>query len=272
MDIVAQLNTTADYIKKQTDINPEYGIVLGSGLGAFADQLEDKTVISYDDIPGFFKTSVHGHAGELVIGKIGNKSVAVLKGRVHAYEGHSANEVVFPIRFLANLGVSSIVLTNASGGINKSYHPGQLVLIKDHINLSGINPLIGPNNDELGKRFPDMTYTYTPELRAKAIEIAKSIGFELKEGVYAGVMGPTYETPAEVKMLGILGADLVGMSTVNEAIAATHMGVNLLGISCVTNMAAGILDEKLSHDDIQEEANKAMVNFIKLLTEFVKQS
>ncbi len=270
MNIVDQLNKTANFIKTKTDINPEVGIVLGSGLGSFADELEDKVVISYDEIPGFFKTSVHGHAGELVIGRIGQRGVAVLKGRVHAYEGHSIDEVVFPVRTLASLGVESIILTNASGGINKSYNPGQLVLIKDHINLSGLNPLVGPNHDSLGSRFPDMTYTWTPQLREKAKEIAKSIGFELSEGVYAGVLGPTYETPAEVRMLSHIGADLVGMSTVNEAIAATHMGINLLGVSCVTNMAAGILEEKLSHDHIQEQANKAMKNFINLLIEFVK--
>ena len=271
-NLLKDLKATSEFIKSKCHHQPKIAITLGSGLGRFAENLTEKIEIPYAEIPGFHGTSVKGHAGSLVFGKLGETEVACMKGRIHAYEGHSIDQVVFPLRVLAHLGVEKVILTNASGGINTSYKPGQLVAIKDHINFSGLNPLLGKNNDELGPRFPDMTYTYNPELREKLIEISKTINYDLEEGVYAGVLGPSYETPAEVRMLRTLGADLVGMSTVNEAIAAHHFGLKVVGVSCVTNMAAGILKEQLSHEDIEKEANKAMEVFIKLISEFIERA
>ena len=265
------LEETKKYILSKCDIKPEIAITLGSGLGRFAESLEDKVEIPYSEIPGFFQTTVQGHAGALIFGKLGGKPIACMKGRIHAYEGHAIDQVVYPVRVLAHLGVKKVILTNASGGINKSYKPGQLVLINDHINLSGLNPLLGPNHSELGVRFPDMTYTYCPELREQMQKAASKQNYELVEGVYSGVLGPSYETPAEVRMLRTLGGDLVGMSTVNEAIAAHHAGLKVVGVSCVTNMAAGILKEQLSHADIEHEANKAMEVFMKLITDFIAE-
>lgn len=271
-DLIKNLTKTTEYIRSKCDLNPKIALTLGSGLGAFADNLEDKVVIPYSEIPGFHQTSVLGHDGALVFGKLGNVEVACMKGRIHAYEGHAIDQVVYPVRVLAHLGVEKLILTNASGGVNTGYRPGQLVLIEDHINLSGLNPLVGKNHDELGPRFPDMTFTYHQELREKMQEIAKSMNYDLVSGVYAGVLGPSYETPAEVKMIRTLGGDLVGMSTVNEAIAAHHAGLKVVGVSCVTNMAAGILKEKLSHHDIEKEANKAMKVFIELISKFIQSN
>jgi purine-nucleoside phosphorylase len=267
---LTEVKASADFIKSKIKETPTIGVVLGSGLGEFANSIENKIEISYGEIPGFHTSTVVGHAGKLVIGQLNGKTVAVMAGRSHAYEGHSVTDVVRPVRVLATLGVKDVILTNASGGINKSFHPGQLVLIKDHINMSGMNPLIGKNDKSVGTRFPDMTFAYSPELREKAHQASSELGYKLEEGVYAGVMGPTYETPAEVRMLGVLGADMVGMSTVNETIAAVHMGVNVLGISCITNMAAGIEKGKLSHSDIKDQAAKAMQTFIDLLKMVIK--
>tara|TARA_R110000868_G_scaffold406929_1_gene687749 strand:+ start:1843 stop:2673 length:831 start_codon:yes stop_codon:yes gene_type:complete len=270
MTLFEKLEEASAYIKKQRDVRPQVGVVLGSGLGAFVDQIQDKVTLAYDDIPHFKQTTVEGHEGRLILGKIGNVEVAVMQGRYHAYEGHHTDQVVFPVRLLARLGIDSIILTNASGGVNESYKSGDLVMITDHINLSGQNPLVGPNIAELGPRFPDMTKAYDPKLQEILMSQAKAQGVDLKKGIYAGVLGPTYETPAEVRMIRILGGDLVGMSTVPESIAANHLGLSVAGVSCVTNMAAGIENVKLQHSDIKEQALKVMQKFSSLLVESIK--
>ena len=244
--------------------SPRLAIVLGSGLGDFADKVEDRIEIKYSEIPHFHKTSVKGHKGRLVCGFINGVEVIVMQGRFHAYEGHSQEIVTLPVRTLGLLGVKTILLTNAAGGINPQYSPGDLVCITDHINLTGKNPLIGINDDEQGERFPDMSNAYNPELNESLYDCAKQLNIDLKSGVYAAVLGPSYETPAEVKMLGILGADLVGMSTFAETISAHHMGMRVCAISCVTNLAAGLSAEKLDHDDVKNVANMAMQKFTDL--------
>ena len=228
------------------------GVVLGSGLGAFADTLDGRTETPYSQIPGWPASTAIGHAGKLIEGCIGETPVIVLAGRAHLYEGYTAAQVVFGIRELAKRGVRSVILTNAAGGINTSYKPGDLVLISDHINLLGANPLTGPNDDSLGPRFPDMSEAYSCEFREIAKAAGAQIGLDLKEGVYAAMPGPSYETPAEIRFLRTIGADLVGMSTVPETIAANHLGMKVLAISCVTNMAAGILPQKLIHTEVLE--------------------
>jgi purine-nucleoside phosphorylase len=244
---------------------PEIAVVLGSGLGAFAEELKDSVAIPYTDIPNFPRSTAIGHAGRLVIGKIGDLTVAAMQGRVHQYEGYSSREAGFPVRVLGRFGVKSLVLTNAAGGINSGYREGALVLLSDHINLQGDNPLNGPNDERLGKRFPDMSEAYSRAYRRLALDAAGELGIELKEGVYAALTGPSYETPAEIRYLRTIGADLVGMSTVPEAIAARHMGMNVLAISCVTNMAAGILDKPLVHEEVLEVGRRVMGQFIALL-------
>lgn len=266
-----KITEAAEYIKKQKNVQPKMGIVLGSGLGAFVDSVEDATVVPYSDIPHFHETTVEGHEGRLILGKVEGKDVIIQQGRLHAYEGLPMQEVVFPVRVMASLGVENLILTNASGGINLNFRAGNLVCIKDHINLMGRNPLIGPNLSELGPRFPDMTKAYHPELRSLIMESAKEIGIELPEGVYAGVLGPTYETPAEIHYLRTIGADMVGMSTVPESIAGNHLGIKVCGVSCITNMAAGIEDEKLDHADIKDTALKVMENFSQLLKGTIKR-
>lgn len=241
------------------------GVVLGSGLGAFADTLDAREETPYSAIPGWPVSTAVGHAGKLVTGRIGDTEVIVLAGRAHLYEGYSAQQVTFGIRELARRGVRNIVLTNAAGGINLKYAPGDLVLISDHINLMGANPLIGPNDDSLGPRFPDMSESYSKEYREIAKKAAGELGLSLNEGIYAALPGPSYETPAEIRYLRIIGADLVGMSTVPEAIAANHMGMKVLGISCVTNMAAGILPQKLVHEDVLETGARVRDTLVKLL-------
>lgn len=266
-----KLNKAAQYIQSINSTKPRIGIVLGSGLGAFVDQIKEKTIIPYNDIPYFKKTTVEGHAGQLVLGKVQGVDVAILQGRFHAYEGLEMEEVVFPIRLLKMLGISTLILTNAAGGVNLNYRPGDLILITDHLNLMGRNPLVGPNNDQFGPRFPDMSHTYNLELNNIMKSVSKGLGYTLKEGVYAGVLGPTYETPAEIKMIRILGGDMVGMSTVPEAIAANHMGLKVCGISCVTNMGAGIVEQTLKHEDIKHEALKAMDHFTALLNHSIEK-
>lgn len=265
MTLFQKLEEAATFIKKARDTTPRVGIVLGSGLGAFVDSIQDKVTLPYDEIPHFKKTTVEGHEGRLILGSVDGIEVAVMQGRYHAYEGHSMDQVVFPVRLLARLGIDSVILTNAAGGVNTSYNAGDLVLITDHINLSGHNPLVGPNIAELGPRFPDMTSAYDHDLRQILNTKAKELSVNLREGVYAGVLGPTYETPAEVRMVRIMGGDLVGMSTVPESIAANHLGLRVAGISCVTNMAAGIENVKLQHEDIKEQALKVMAKFSQLL-------
>lgn len=266
----AKAKEAAQFIKSKSDLVPKVGLVLGSGLGVYAERIEDKTVIDYSEIPHFHKTSVVGHAGKLILGKVDGVNVVAFQGRFHAYEGHELETVCLPVRVMKALGCEIAVLTNASGGINSQYVPGDLVTITDHLNMTGKNPLVGKNDDELGPRFPDMTETYNIELRLLAKKAAGNIGIDLKDGIYTGVMGPTYETPAEIQMYKKLGGDLVGMSTVPEAIAAHHSGLKVLGIACVTNLAAGISKEKLDHADVKDVALKAMEKFSNLLTETVK--
>ena len=238
---------------------------LSNEFGAFGDDLAEAVRIPYAQIPSFPRSTAIGHAGQLVIGKSGDLPVAVLQGRAHLYEGYSPEEVAFPMRVLGRMGVRAVILTNAAGGINLDYGQGALVVVRDHINLQGRNPLVGVNDDRFGPRFPDMTYTYTKRYREITLEEAEKLGIPPCEGVYAGVLGPSFETPAEIRFLRTIGADLVGMSTIPEAIAARHMGMTLLAISCVTNMAAGILDQPLSHEEVLETTGRVMGQFVGLL-------
>ena len=257
--------TAAQSILERTSLRPRIGLVLGSGLGAFADSLTDPTRIPFSEIPAFPRSTALGHAGQLILGKSGTVPVAVMQGRVHLYEGYSAQQVAFPMRVFGRMGIRSVILTNAAGGINLTYQQGALVLIRDHINLQGTNPLVGPNDDRLGLRFPDMTHAYAKDFRAAAKEEAAKLGMTLHEGIYAALLGPSYETPAEINYLRIIGADLVGMSTAFEVIAARHMAIKVLAISCVTNMAAGILDQPLSHQEVMETGERVRSSFEALL-------
>ena len=261
----ARAERAAKFILSKTKLRPQIALVLGSGLGAFADELTDATRIPYEKIPGFPRSTAVGHAGRLVIGKAGNVAVAAMQGRVHFYEGYSEQEVVFPMRVFGRMGIRSAILTNAAGGINLEFKQGALVVIRDHINLQGTNPLIGPNDERFGLRFPDMTTAYWQPYREIALAEAKRQGIEVSEGVYAALSGPSYETPAEIRYLRTIGADLVGMSTVPEVIVARHMGIRVLGISCVTNMAAGILDQPINHLEVLETGERVKGQFIALL-------
>jgi purine-nucleoside phosphorylase len=256
---------TASYILSKSRLRPKIAVVLGSGLGAFADELAAATRIAYEKIPGFPKPTAEGHAGQLVIGKVGDVPVAVMQGRVHFYEGYSIKEVVFPMRVLRQLGIRAAVLTNAAGAINLSFKPGELIVVRDHISLHVANPLIGPNDERFGTRFPDMSEAYDRPFRQIAIAEGEKQGTELKEGVYASLSGPSFETPAEIRYLRAAGADMVGMSTVPEVIVARHMGVRVLGISCMTNMAAGILDQPLTHAEVMETGERVKTQFVALL-------
>jgi len=258
-------DSAAQFILDRTKLRPKIGLVLGSGLGAFADSLSDAARVPFAEIPNFPASTAAGHAGLMVVGNAGSVPVAVMQGRVHCYEGYSAQQVTFPIRVFGRMGIRSVILTNAAGGINFSYSQGALVLIRDHINLQGVNPLTGSNDDRFGVRFPDMTRAYAPEYRAMAREEAEKLKLVLYEGIYAGLLGPSYETPAEIEYLRRIGADLVGMSTVAEVIAARHMNLKVLAISCVTNMAAGILDQPLSHAEVMETGERVKGKFEALL-------
>lgn len=264
-DHFAQADAAAQFILQRIPHRPKIGLVLGSGLGAFADSLHRPTAIPYSEIPTFPQSTAIGHAGRMVIGIAENVPVAAMQGRVHQYEGYSAQQVAFPIRVFARMGIKAVILTNAAGGINLGYSQGALVLIRDHINLQGANPLVGPNDDRIGVRFPDMTEAYSKDYRQIARDEASKLGITLGEGVYAALLGPSYETPAEIEYLRRIGTDLVGMSTVAEVIAARHMGLSVLAISCVTNMAAGILDQPLSHAEVMETGERVRTTFEKLL-------
>jgi purine-nucleoside phosphorylase len=255
----------AKYIVSKVGSRPKIALVLGSGLGAFADDLAGAVRIPYEKIPGFRSSTVEGHAGTLVIGKVGDAPVVAMQGRVHFYEGYSAKEVAFPMRVFKQLGIRAAILTNAAGAINLSYDQGALVVIRDHINLQGTNPLIGPNDARFGPRFPDMTNAYTKKYREIALGEAKRLGLKAHEGVYAALCGPSYETPAEIRYLKAIGADLVGMSTVPEVIVARHMGIRVLGISCVTNMAAGVLDREIDHAEVMQTGERVKAEFMALL-------
>lgn len=253
------------YIRSKTDRQPRIAVVLGSGLGAFADVLSDRIEVPYTEIPGWPASTAVGHAGKLVFGKLGHLDVAVMAGRNHFYEGYTAAQVTLGVRVFHQLGVRSIVFTNAAGGINLGYSQGLLVLLYDHINLQGFNPLIGPNDDTLGPRFPDMSEAYSAEYRAVAHQVAAQLGIQLGDGVYAALSGPSYETPAEIRYLRTIGADLVGMSTVPEVIVANYLGMRVLAISCVTNMAAGILPQKINHEEVLETGRQVRGTLVRLL-------
>lgn len=265
MDITAQITAAADYIRSRTPLRPTAGLILGSGLGDYADTLKNALRIPYSEIPGFPVPTVPGHSGALVMGEVHGTVVAILQGRIHYYEGLPQQIITLPVRVLAALGVKNLVLTNACGGINTEFHPGDLMLIRDHINLSGANPLIGPNLDVFGPRFPDMSDLYTASLRSAIREKAAAAEICLREGVYAMYSGPNYETPAEIRMFRTLGADVVGMSTVPEALVAGHCGMQVVGISCITNMAAGVLPRKLDHSEVMETASRVHDTFCSLL-------
>jgi len=264
-DQFALADSAAQLIRARTPLRPEIGLILGSGLGAFADSLTDATRVAYADIPTFPRSTAIGHAGQMVLGNAGNIPVAAMQGRAHLYEGYSAQEVTFPIRVFGRMGIRAVILTNAAGGINLGYSQGALVLIRDHINLQGSNPLVGPNDDRFGVRFPDMSQAYARDYRQIAREEAGKLRIPLHEGVYAGLLGPSYETPAEIEYLRRIGADLVGMSTVAEVIAARHLDIKVLAISCVTNMAAGTLDQSLSHSEVMETGERVKTIFEALL-------
>ena len=256
------------FIQGHTSVRPSIGVVLGSGLGAFADELSERIDIPYADIPGWPHSTAVGHAGKLIIGKLGALDVAVMAGRAHLYEGYAMHQVTYGVRVLQSIGARSMVFTNAAGGINLTLERGGLVLISDHINLQGGNPLVGPNDDRLGPRFPDMSEAYSRAYRETAKDVAAEQCIAVTEGVYAAMLGPSYETPAEIRYLRAIGADVVGMSTVPEAIVANHMGMKVLGISCVTNMAAGILPQKINHEEVLETGamvRDTLVRFLKAL-------
>jgi len=258
-------DAAAQFILARTPLRPKIGLVLGSGLGAFADSLTEATRVPYADIPTFPRSTAIGHAGQMVLGHSGDVPVATMQGRAHLYEGYSAREVTFPMRVFGRMGIRAVILTNAAGGINPSYSQGALVLIRDHINLQGTNPLVGANDDRFGVRFPDLTHAYARDYRQIAREEAGKLAIALEEGVYTGLLGPSYETPAEIEYLRRVGADLVGMSTVAEVIAARHLEMKVLAISCVTNMAAGILDQPLSHAEVMETGERVKTTFTALL-------
>jgi purine-nucleoside phosphorylase len=261
----------AESVRARAGATPDVAIVLGSGLGEFTSALGDAVSCAYGEIPHWPASAVVGHAGRLVVGTIHGKRVAALSGRAHVYEGHDLRTVTFPVRVLGQLGVRTIILTNAAGGINLDFKPGTLMLIDDHLNLMGTNPLVGPNDDRLGPRFPDMTEVYSARLRGLALEASKAAGVPLAHGVYVGLHGPSYETPAEIRYLRAIGADAVGMSTVPEAIVARHMGMEVLGISCIANPAAGVLPEPLVHADVMEVARRVRAEFCALLEAIIER-
>lgn len=260
-----QVEEAAAWIRGRTDARPEIGLILGSGLGVLAEAMKDATAIPYRDIPHFPVSTVEGHAGELVVGEAAGRPVVLMNGRFHLYEGHPVQAVAFPVHVMKALGVRTLVVTNAAGGVNTAFSPGDLMLIEDHLNLTGQNPLVGPNDERIGPRFPDMSEAYSARLRELARATAEELGLRLVSGVYAGLLGPSYETPAEIRMLRTLGADAVGMSTVGEVIAARHAGLEVLGISCISNMAAGILPQPLSHREVLETAERVKERFLGLI-------
>ena len=267
------MSKSAEFVRAASSLRPSIGVVLGSGLGSFAGSLEDSVRIPYREIPGFPVSTAAGHASELVIGTLGNGQtpvhVAALSGRFHLYEGYSARQAASVIRLFHELGIRTVILTCAAGGLNPKFAEGALVLISDHINLQGANPLAGPNDERLGPRFPDMTDAYSSALRVLALQKARELGLTLYEGIYAAMLGPSYETPAEIQFLKTIGADLVGMSVVAECIAANHMGMQVLGLACVTNLAAGLSPGKLVHAEVLKITEKVSGTFLNLLSELV---
>lgn len=265
-----KIKQTAEQIRLKIRKNPRIAIVLGSGLGNLSDSMTNRIEISYGDIPNFPRTTVPGHEGKLIFGELGGREIVAMKGRFHYYEGWNMEEVVFPLRIFKLIGVDNLILTNAAGGINTQFRPGDLMLIKDHIGFLADNPLRGANIDELGPRFPDMSQVYDREMMEISTECAMKLHCEIRRGVYAYAKGPSFETPAEIRAFRILGADAVGMSTVPEAITARHMGMRVLGISCITNMAAGVLDQALNHEEVMETGKSVEKKFSSLITEIIK--
>lgn len=265
------MENTLNFINSKTNgLIPEIGIILGSGLGEFADEHCD-VAVNYSEIPNFLRSTVQGHKGRLVFAEISGKKVVMMQGRNHFYEGHSMQEITYPVKVMKKLGVKTLILTNAAGGVNKNFKPSDLMIITDHINFMGTNPLIGPNNADLGERFPDMSEIYKKELIVIADKCAENLGIKIQHGVYFASSGPSYETPAEIRMAGILGADAVGMSTVPEAIVANYCGMKVLGISCISNLAAGVEGaQKLSHAEVIETTNAVKSRFKSLLQEIIK--
>ncbi|HKO99813.1 MAG TPA: purine-nucleoside phosphorylase [Pyrinomonadaceae bacterium] len=270
MDLYARAEHAARTISARAGAEAKIALVLGSGLGAFAEEFEDSVKIPYQEIPGFVTSTAQGHAGRLVSGKVGNVPVLAMQGRVHYYEGYTLEQVTFAIRTFKLLGIETLILTNAAGGIDVQLSQGALMVISTHLNLMGNNPLIGPNDERFGPRFPDMSEVYSRELQEMAVAKAKKIGVTVRRGVYAALSGPSYETPAEIHMLRSLGADAVGMSTVPEAIVARHMNMKVLGISCITNMAAGIGEEPINHEEVIETGERVRKTFTQLLREIIK--
>lgn len=270
-EVYDKLVKCRDCVREKTDFVPEAAIVLGSGLGDYAESIKVEYELPYGEIEGFPVSTVPGHAGKFIFGYVGRVPVVCMKGRVHYYEGYPVSDVVLPARLMKLLGAKILFLTNAAGGVNTSFHAGDLMLIRDHLSVFAPNPLIGPNEDGLGVRFPDMSTVYDGELQQIIRETARENGIFLQEGVYAQLTGPSYESPAEIRMLRTLGCDAVGMSTVVEAIAANHMGMKICGISCISNLAAGMTAVPLSHKEVQEAADQAAPNFKRLVTESVKR-
>jgi purine-nucleoside phosphorylase len=271
VSLVRRLDEAAALVRDRSPLRPAIGVVLGSGLGAFADALEDPVVVPFVEIPHFPASTVAGHEGALVVGRSRGVPVAVMKGRVHFYEGYSLDQVVFPVRVLGRLGISTLVLTNAAGAINATFAPGDLMVIADHINLLG-NPLLGPNEEALGPRFPDMSEVYDRGLRDVAEGACLAVSVRCHRGVYVSLTGPSYETPAEIRMFRTMGADAVGMSTVPEAIAARHMGMRVAGLSCLTNMAAGVIDRKLDHREVLETGERVKSALLEVLARIVTEA
>jgi len=262
---------TVNFLKEKVPEGAEIGLILGSGLGVLAEEIESPTVIPYREIPNFPVSTVEGHAGQLVTGQLEGKRVVAMQGRFHYYEGYAMQQVVFPVRVMSKLGIKALFVTNAAGGINHGFEPGDLMIIMDHINLTGANPLLGPNDDGFGPRFPDMSEAYDRKLIELAKKAASEQKIKLREGVYAGLTGPSYETPAEIKYLRSIGVDAVGMSTVPEVIVANHAGLRVLGISCITNMAAGVLPQKLTHQEVMETAERVREKFVKLVKGIIQE-
>jgi len=266
MSLLARIEESAAYIRSKLGaLQPTVGLILGSGLGAYADDLEDQIIIPYGEIPGFFVSTVVGHKGQLLAGRRGGLTVLAMQGRSHYYEGHTQAEITLPVRVMKLLGIDTLIITNAAGGVNEAFAEGALMVINDHINFSGQNPLIGPNLNDFGPRFPAMTKVYDKNLRNRVLEKAKAEGITLNEGVYMMFSGPCYETAAEVRFARIAGADAVGMSTVPEVIVAAHADMRVLGISCITNMGAGMLDQHLSHGEVEEVAKRVRGTFVRVL-------
>jgi len=270
--VLKRCRETAAFIRDRIgDFRPEIAIVLGSGLGRFTQRIKVTATLSYGEIPHFKPTSVVGHSGNLVFGTIVGRSVVCQQGRYHYYEGHPIGDIVFPVRVMRVLGAHSLVITNAAGGINERFGVGDIMLIRDHINLQGVNALIGPNHEELGPRFPDMSHAYDPEYAERLLLVAGEKGIDVRQGIYLSVSGPSYETPAEIRMFRLLGADAVGMSTVNEVIAANHCGLRVLGLSCISNAAAGMTSEKLSHSHVEAEIGKVSDRFEALVAGWIRE-